>query len=154
LNPCNGRHPGERRDPTWPIRELQAEAIQGWSDRSWFPAEGRTHHARGESPGRLYPGNKRYGTLYTGVTSDLRSRVQQQKHALIAGFTKAYGVKMLVWYEYQGSMEHAIRRERNIKEWKRAWKITLIEDTNPHCLDLSAQVCGRDIDMLSLESSH
>jgi hypothetical protein len=57
-------------------------------------------------------------------------------------------------YEYQTSMEHAIRREKNIKKWKRAWKISVFEDTNPHWLDLFAQVCGRDIDMLSLESSH
>jgi len=97
--------------------------------------------------------SRRYGTLYTGVTSDLCNRVQQHKHGLIPGFTKMYGVKMLVWYEYQGSMEDAIRREKNIKEWKRIWKIRLIEETNPHWLDLFAQVCGRDIDMLSMESS-
>jgi hypothetical protein len=51
-------------------------------------------------------------------------------------------------YEYQTSMEHAIRRQKNIKKWKRAWKISVFEDTNPHWLDLFAQICGRDIDIL------
>ena len=110
------------------------------------------HYARGESPAVYILASKRDGTLYTGGTSDLCNRVQQHKHGLIPGFAKGYGVKMLVWYEYQGSMEHAIS-EKNIKKWKRAWKITLIEDTNPHWLDLFAQVCGRDIDMPFLRSS-
>src|SRR6266545_6907651 len=85
--------------------------------------------------------SKRYGTLYTGVTSDLCSRIQQHKHDLFPGFTKKYGIKLLVWFEYHGTMEAAITREKNIKEWRRAWKITLIEETNPHWLDLFAQVC-------------
>jgi putative endonuclease len=91
----------------------------------------------------------RYGTLYIGVTSDLCSRVRAHKDGLVAGFTKQYGVKMLVWFEYCGSMEDAIKREKNLKEWRRAWKITLIEETNPQWLDLFAQVCGREYETAS-----
>jgi putative endonuclease len=89
--------------------------------------------------------SKPYGTLYTGVTSDLCSRVQQHKQGLIPGFTKKYDVKLLVWFEYQNTMDLAIRREKNIKEWQRAWKIRLIEETNPHWLDRFAETCGRYI---------
>src|SRR5436853_5753822 len=88
--------------------------------------------------------SKRYGTLYTGVTSDLCSRVHAHKQGTIPGFTKVYGIKLLVWFEYHTSMEEAIRREKNIKEWKRAWKIELIEETNPQWLDRFAEICGRD----------
>ena len=82
--------------------------------------------------------SKPYGTLYTGVTSDLCSRVQQHKQGLIPGFTKKYDVKLLVWFEYQNTRSI-------IKEWQRAWKIRLIEETNPHWLDRFAETCGRYI---------
>jgi putative endonuclease len=65
--------------------------------------------------------SKRHGTLYIGVTSDLCSRIAGHKQGMIAGFTREYGVKMLVWYELLGSMEEAIKREKQMKEWKRAW---------------------------------
>jgi putative endonuclease len=80
--------------------------------------------------------SKRNGTLYVGVTSDLVQRVWQHKNDVFDGFTKRYGVHALVWYETCGSMETAITREKAIKEWKRAWKIRLIEETNPNWLDL------------------
>ena len=80
--------------------------------------------------------SKRNGTLYVGVTSDLIQPVWQHKNDVIEGFTKRYGVHKLVWYEECGTMETAIGREKAIKEWKRAWKIRLIEDHNPEWRDL------------------
>jgi putative endonuclease len=80
--------------------------------------------------------SKRNGTLYVGVTSDLIQRVWQHKNDLAEGFTKRYGVHRLVWYEECGTMEAAISREKAIKEWKRAWKIRLIENRNPEWKDI------------------
>jgi len=80
--------------------------------------------------------SKRNGTLYVGVTSDLVQRIWQHKNNLVEGFTKRYGVHMLVWYELCGTMNAAIAREKAIKEWKRAWKIRLIEEANPEWRDL------------------
>jgi putative endonuclease len=80
--------------------------------------------------------NKRNGTLYVGVTSDLIQRVWQHKNDILDGFTKRYGVHNLVWYETSNSMETTIAREKAIKEWKRAWKIRLIEEKNPDWRDL------------------
>jgi putative endonuclease len=80
--------------------------------------------------------SKRNGTLYIGVTSDLVQRVWQHKEALVEGFTKRYGIKMLVWYEQHGTMESAIAREKALKEWQRAWKLKLIETTNPEWRDI------------------
>ena len=76
------------------------------------------------------------GTLYIGVTSDLVRRVWEHKNHLIEGFTKTYDVTQLIWYEQHITMEAAIQREKAIKEWKRAWKINLIEKDNPDWLDL------------------
>ncbi|MGE5216131.1 MAG: GIY-YIG nuclease family protein [Chloroflexota bacterium] len=84
--------------------------------------------------------SKRNGTLYVGVTSDLIQRVWQHKNDLAAGFTRRYGVHTLVWYEECGTMESAIAREKAIKEWKRAWKIRLIEDRNPEWKDIYAEL--------------
>ena len=74
--------------------------------------------------------SKRNGTLYTGVTSDLVQRVWQHKNGVVEGFTKRYGVHLLVWFEIHETMASAIAREKAIKEWKRAWKIELIEKSN------------------------
>jgi putative endonuclease len=68
-----------------------------------------------------------HGTLYTGVTSDLVQRVWQHKQHLVAGFTQRYAVSLLVWYEVHEEMQCAIQRERRIKEWRRQWKIELVE---------------------------
>ena len=76
------------------------------------------------------------GTLYTGVTSNLVQRIWQHKNDQTDGFAKRYGVHLLVWYEMHDAMESAIAREKAIKEWKRAWKLELIEATNPQWLDL------------------
>ncbi len=80
--------------------------------------------------------SKRNGTLYTGVTSDLIKRVWQHKNNEVAGFTRKYAVHQLVWYELHENMASAISREKAIKEWRRAWKLRLIEEGNPEWCDL------------------
>ena len=81
--------------------------------------------------------SRRHGTLYVGVTSNLLARVVQHREGLIPGFTKRYGVKRLVWYEAHETMEAAILREKRIKEWRRAWKIDLIQAHNEEWDDLA-----------------
>ena len=76
------------------------------------------------------------GTLYIGVTSDLPGRVRQHKEGTADGFTKKYGCKMLVWFEQFGDIELAIQREKQMKEWKRLWKLRAIEEMNPAWDDL------------------
>jgi len=80
--------------------------------------------------------SKRNGTLYVGVTSDLVKRIWEHKNNMVEGFTKRYMVKQLVWYELHENMESAITREKRIKDWKRAWKLELIESENPTWIDL------------------
>jgi len=80
--------------------------------------------------------SKRNGTLYTGVTSDLITRVAQHKRGLAGGFTSKYGVRTLVYFEPHATMENAIRRERQVKKWRRCWKLELIERQNPRWRDL------------------
>jgi putative endonuclease len=82
----------------------------------------------------------RNGTLYTGVTSDLIRRVWEHKHDVVDGFTKTYGVHRLVWYELHETMNAAIGREKAIKNWKRTWKIELIEQSNDEWRDLYATI--------------
>jgi putative endonuclease len=77
-----------------------------------------------------------YGTIYVGVTSNLVKRVFEHKTKAVPGFTARYGVDTLVWFEAHDSVEAAIRREKQIKEWKREWKFNLIERNNPHWTDL------------------
>ncbi len=86
--------------------------------------------------------SRRNGTLYIGVTSDLCSRIAQHKDGSIPGFTKKYDVKILVWYQYFDAMAEAIKREKQMKEWKRDWKIKLIQSSNPDWRDLYAETCG------------
>jgi putative endonuclease len=80
--------------------------------------------------------NKRNGTLYIGVTSDLVKRVYDHKNNVVEGFTKKYHVHKLVYYEITEDINGAIIREKRIKKWKRAWKIELIEKNNPEWKDL------------------
>jgi len=80
--------------------------------------------------------SRRNGTLYAGVTSDLVKRVWEHKNDVVEGFTKRYGVHMLVWFELHENMLDAITREKTIKEWKRKWKLDLIEAANPDWRDL------------------
>jgi len=84
----------------------------------------------------------RNGTLYTGVTSDFVSRICEHKQGLIEGFTKRYGVHMLVYIEFHDTMDDAIKREKQIKRWRRAWKIELIERSNPDWRDLYPELSG------------
>ena len=80
--------------------------------------------------------SKRLGTLYTGVSSDLPARVYAHREGLIEGFTRRYGCKLLVWYQYFDDLDKARRRELQIKEWRRAWKLELIDNFNPGWDDL------------------
>ena len=80
--------------------------------------------------------SRRNGTLYVGVTSDLIKRAWEHKNNFVEGFTKRYGIHLLVWYELHPTMESAIQREKALKEWKRAWKLELIEKVNPQWQDL------------------
>ena len=84
--------------------------------------------------------SRRNGTLYIGVTSDLAKRVWQHKEEFVDGFTKEYGVKQLVWYEQHDNAESAITREKQLKKWNRAWKIELIESSNPDWNDLFSEI--------------
>ena len=85
--------------------------------------------------------SKRNGTLYTGVTGKLAQRVHQHREGTLPGFTKKYGVFRLVYVETHETMEAAITREKQIKEWKRAWKLRLIEELNPDWDDLYEDIC-------------
>ena len=80
--------------------------------------------------------SKRNGTLYIGVTSNLIQRVWQHKNNQVAGFTQKYNVHTLVYYELHEVMESAILREKQMKKWRRDWKIKLIEKSNPQWDDL------------------
>jgi putative endonuclease len=76
------------------------------------------------------------GTLYIGVTNDLIRRVYEHRAKLVKGFTKKYNVVHLVYFEPFGEIDIAIRREKQLKRWNRAWKVRLIEEKNPNCDDL------------------
>lgn len=81
--------------------------------------------------------SKPYGTLYIGITSDLIKRVYQHKNKIIEGFTSKYGVDQLVYFEVGHGAEGAIAREKELKKWRRSWKIKLIESQNPSWKDLT-----------------
>ncbi len=87
--------------------------------------------------------SKPYGTLYAGVTSDLAKRVWEHRIKVVPGFTARYGVHTLVWFEAHESVESAIRREKQIKEWKRDWKINLIERDNPRWMGSLSELVAR-----------
>jgi putative endonuclease len=93
-------------------------------------------NAVSKQPAVYIMASNRNGTLYIGVTSDLVKRIWEHKNNMVEGFTKRYGVHHLVWYELHGSMESAIQREKRLKDWKRVWKLQLIERTNPDWQDL------------------
>jgi putative endonuclease len=80
--------------------------------------------------------SRRNGTLYTGVTSDLEGRIWQHKHDIMSGFARKYDCKLLVWFETHNEIGEAIRREKQIKRWHRAWKLRLIEEGNSQWRDL------------------
>ena len=80
--------------------------------------------------------SRRNGTLYLGVTSDLPKRTYEHRTGLIPGFTRRYGCKLLVWYQTFDDLDAARHRELQMKEWKRAWKLRVIEEMNPDWNDL------------------
>jgi putative endonuclease len=80
--------------------------------------------------------SQRNGTIYTGSTDDLPCRILEHREHLRDGFTAKYGCTILVWYEVFETREAAFQRERRIKEWRRSWKLTLIESDNPTWRDL------------------
>jgi putative endonuclease len=84
--------------------------------------------------------SRRNGTLYIGMTDNLIGRVWQHQEGLVPGFTKEYGVKMLVWYEVHDTRDAPILRERQLKKWNRRWKLELIERSNPGWNDLSKEL--------------
>jgi putative endonuclease len=85
--------------------------------------------------------SKPRGTLYIGITSNLIKRVWQHKTYAAEGFSSRHHVHSLIWYEMHETMESAILREKRLKEWKRVWKIRLIEERNPDWLDLYPYIC-------------
>ncbi len=86
--------------------------------------------------------SQRNGTLYIGVTSDLVKRIWEHKNKLVEGFTQKYNVHQLVYFEQHQDMISAITREKQLKKWNRAWKLALIEKTNPDWRDLWPDICG------------
>lgn len=90
-----------------------------------------------KQPAVYIMGKFRNGAIYTGVTSNLLQRVYQHREGVIHGFTKRHGVKRLVWFEMHATMESAILREKQIKNWKRKWKLALFEDDNHSWRDLA-----------------
>lgn len=86
--------------------------------------------------------SSRNGTLYVGVTHDIVRRAWQHRCDVVDGFTKRYGVHRLVHVEFHASMSEAIRRETQLKKWRRAWKLQLIEEGNPDWRDLYNELVG------------
>ncbi|MFZ2038472.1 MAG: GIY-YIG nuclease family protein [Minisyncoccia bacterium] len=84
--------------------------------------------------------SKRNGTLYIGVTNDLKRRVFEHQNSLVDGFTKQYNVKTLVYFESTENIDAAITREKQLKKWDRSWKLRLIESTNPNWNDLNLEL--------------
>ncbi|HEX5183993.1 MAG TPA: GIY-YIG nuclease family protein [Allosphingosinicella sp.] len=107
---------------------------------------GTTSHAPRRRPGsraaydegrlRLHLANRRNGTLYIGVRSDLPKRIYEHRIGSVPGFTRRYGCKMLVWYEAFDDLDAARQRELQMKERQRAWKLRVIEEVNPDWVDL------------------
>ena len=86
--------------------------------------------------------SRRNGTLYVGVTSNLVKRIWEHRQNIAEGFTQRYGVHCLVWFELHGEMNAAIQREKQLKKWRRAWKVELIEQENPQWDDLWLSLTG------------
>jgi putative endonuclease len=96
----------------------------------------RFSHKAMKNPAVYIMANKRNGTIYIGVTSNLSRRAWEHREALVSGFTARYGCKLLAWFEFHDSMQDAITREKQIKAGSRKKKLTLIEASNPSWRDL------------------
>jgi len=86
--------------------------------------------------------NKKNGTIYVGVTGDLKRRMIEHRKGLVEGFTQEYDIKKLVYMEQYQYVDKAITREKQLKNWKREWKIDLIEERNPEWIDLYEGIFG------------
>ena len=86
--------------------------------------------------------SKKYGTLYIGVTNDIVRRIHEHKSKAVAGFSKRYSVDRLVWLEIYDDPLTAIAREKELKKWRREWKVRLIEEKNPQWIDLYPQIAS------------
>jgi putative endonuclease len=86
--------------------------------------------------------SRKYGTLYIGVTNDLIRRVYEHRSNVVDGFTRRYDVDKLVWFEVYDDVLSAIAREKELKKWRRDWKIRLIEEQNPNWMDLYPVLSG------------
>lgn len=84
--------------------------------------------------------SKRNGTLYVGVTKSLSRRVYEHKNDIVEGFTQKYRVHQLVYYEVYDDLENAVLREKRLKDWKRQWKLELVEKMNPDWQDLALEL--------------
>jgi putative endonuclease len=84
--------------------------------------------------------SRKHGTLYIGITRGLVRRIYEHKHKIIRGFTSRYGVRRPVWFECYDDPTNAITREKELKKWRRDWKINLIERTNPDWIDLHPSI--------------
>ena len=84
---------------------------------------------------------ERNSTFYVGMTSDLIKRIWHHKNSVANGFTKKYNIKQLVYYEVFDDLQNAIKREKRLKQWSRAWKIKAIEEQNPEWNDLYEEIC-------------
>jgi putative endonuclease len=116
---------------------LRRYDVNGRHTRAVTPAKaGAQSHFMNKLPCVYIMASERNGTLYVGVTSDLAKRVWEHKNNVIEGFTKKYSVHTLVWYQVFETMLQAIRNEKQFKEWKREWKLELIESLNPDWRDL------------------
>ena len=88
--------------------------------------------------------HRRYGVLYTGVTSDLIARIWQHRTHATPGFTSKFHVNNMVWYELHDGMQSAIAREKQVKKWRREWKVALIEKENAEWKDLWPRIVGTE----------
>jgi putative endonuclease len=114
--------------PTWLVKERRATMLPG---EVWGPEQPMS------KSGYVYIlANRRNGTLYIRVTSDLAKRVYEHRIGAAPGFTRRCGCKLLVWYEAFEDLDAARMRELQMKEWRRAWKPRLIEEANPDWADL------------------
>lgn len=96
-----------------------------------------------KQPATYILASRRNGTLYIGVTGDLVGRIWQHRNHVVSGFTYRHSITLLVWYELHETMDSAITREKRLKKWERAWKIRLIEATNPYWNDLWMDITGQ-----------
>jgi putative endonuclease len=109
---------------------------------SCHPCEGRDPDKMKKSYYIYIIASKRNGTLYIGVTNDLIRRITEHKNGEAEGFSKKYKVHQLVYFEDTSDVDVAITREKQLKKWKRAWKLRLIEETNPEWRDLFQDIMG------------